>query len=111
MYNQDKYSWTIRDRWWATASFAIISVSFSLSFVKFDFHIHPIAEVLLPMDRMHDSGGMALLMMSTQIQKVLPRNLSRLMWDRLRRFTGMSHLQARPNADSPPSPYSQASER
>ena len=111
VYRQEKDSWTIRDRWRAAASFAIVSVLFSSSCVKFDFCIHPIAEVLSPMDRRHDSGGMDLSMMSTQIQTMLPRNLSRLMWDRLRRCTGMSHLQARPNADIPPSPCLQASER
>ena len=63
VYKQDKDSWTIRARWWAAASFAIVSVSFSSSFVKFNFRIHPIAEVLSPMDRRHDSGGMALSMM------------------------------------------------
>ena len=74
MYRQDKDSWTIRARWRAAESFAIVSVSFSSSFVKFDFRIHPITEVLSPMDRRHNSGGMALLMMSTQIQTMLPRN-------------------------------------
>ena len=63
------------------ARFAIVSVSFLLSFLKFDFCIHPIAEVLLPLDRRHDSGEMALLMMSTQIQTMLPRKSIRLMWD------------------------------
>ena len=60
MYRQEKDSWTIWARWRAAASFAIVLVSFLLSSVKFDFRIHPIAEVLLPMDRRHDSGGMAL---------------------------------------------------
>ena len=111
VYRQDRDSWTIRDRWRAAASFSIVSVSFSSSCVKFDFCIHPISEVLSPMDRRHDSGGMALSIMSTQIQTMLPRNSSRLMWDWLRRCTGMSHLQAHPNSDGPPSPCSQASER
>ena len=79
MYNQDKDSWTIRARWWAAASFDIVSVLFLLSFVKFDFRIHTIAEVLSPMDKRHDSGGMALSMMSTQKHNMLPSNLSRLM--------------------------------
>ena len=111
MYKQDKDSWMIWARWWAAASFAIVSVLFSSSFVKFDFRIHPIAEVLPPMDRSQDSGRMALSMMSNQIQTILSRNSSRLMWDRLQRCTGMSHIQARSNADSPPSLCSQALER
>ena len=59
VYSQDKDSWTIQARSRAAASFAIVSVSISLSFVKLDFRIHPIVEVLSPMDRRHESGKMA----------------------------------------------------
>ena len=60
-------------------------VSFSPLLLKFDFLVHTMAEVLLTIERMQDSGGMALSTMSIHTQIMEPRNSRRLVWARLRR--------------------------